>query len=389
MQRLKNYIFISIFLSGIAYSYFTATGLFAFRALSFAGLSFFYLFISMNFSLRIKELNKDFFSVNPISIYLLVVFIILIFSLTRTKIDYITLFFHPYAFPAFFLAVVALFVNKNSISFLSLVSSYMTKLIPLFTIIDLIIFKHPIMLVAGYSFLLFDFLTTTSTKRKLFIVLLLLAAINFFRLYDYRSGIIVITIFLLAFLSSRIFKLVRSKMLKFTFLVASFTLVYFLFFYFAEMFEYLTSSIKAETLSKTDSRSFLFIELFSDLKRADYAMGRGYLGTYYSPYFKEWLGDGGDSSQRFSVEIGFLQIILKGGLLLLITTILLFIKSIYFGIINYKPNSFKFLIAAWLLIEFAMLSVENFPSFGVHFFFIWILIGILNKPKRKFTPAFA
>ncbi|KAB1155786.1 hypothetical protein F6464_09690 [Flavobacterium luteum] len=190
--------------------------------------------------------------------------------------------------------------------------------------------------------------------------------------------------FLFTFLATKAFRLVKSKFLKFIFLVASFTLIYFLFFYFAEIFEYLTSSIKSETISKTDTRSFLFIELFSDMKGSDYILGRGYLGTYYSPYFKEWLGDGGDSSTRFSLEIGFLEIILKGGITMLVITLFVFMKYIYFGIINFKPNSFHFLTAAWLLLEFAMLSVENVPNFGVHFFFIWILIGILNKRKNNF-----
>lgn len=383
VQKLKNYIFISIFLSGIAYSYFTATGIFAFRALSFVGLSFFYLLIFIKYSIRLKELDRDFFAISPISLYLIIVFIILIFSLTRTKIDYITLFFHPYAFPAFFLAIVALFINKNSISFLSLISSYMCNIIPFITIFDLVVFNRSIFLVSCYSFFLFEFLMTKSTKRRVFITLLLLLSINLFRIYDYRSGIIVISMFLLVFFISKMFKLLESKFLKFTFLVSSFIFVYFLFFYFAEIFEYLTSSIKTETISKTDSRSFLFIELFSDLKGKDYILGRGYLGTYYSPYFKDWLGDGGDSSQRFSVEVGFLQIILKGGILFLLITLFVFMKSIYFGIMNFKPNNFHFLIATWLLIEFAMLSVENFPSFGVHFFFIWVSIGILNKKQKK------
>lgn len=355
-----------------------------FRTVSFVGLSFFYFFIFLHISRGIKELKKGSFSINPISIYLMTILIILFFSLSRDKIDYITLFFHPYAFPAFFLAVVALFVNKKSISFLSVVSQYMTNLIPLFTVLDLIVFKHPIFLFSSYSFFLFEFLTTRSAKRKLFISILLIATINVFRIYDNRSGIIIISMFLFAFLASKAFRLVKSKFLKFTFLVASFTLVYFLFFYFAEIFEYLTSSIKSETISKTDTRSFLFIELFSDMKGSDYILGRGYVGTYYSPYFKEWLGDGGDSATRFTVEIGFLDIILKGGLTMLVITLFVFMKYIYFGIINFKPNSFHFLIAAWLLLEFAMLSVENCPSFGVHFFFIWILIGILNKRKNKY-----
>jgi hypothetical protein len=382
MQKTIKYIFISIILSGIFYAYFNSSHLFIFRVLSFFGLSIFYILTFRYFSIRFKQSNKSIVSSKLISIYVIVLFILLIFSLIIKEVDFVTLFFHPYAFPAFFIAVVALLVNEKSLSILSVISRYMSNLIPLLTILDLLVFDIPILLVASYSFFFFDFLTTCNKKRKYYIILCLLIAIPILNFYDYRSGVIIIFLFLCGLIASNLLNFVRSKFLKFGFLIVSFVVIYFLFFYFTETFEYFTSIIKTDSISSTDSRSFLFTELFSDMKGSDYILGRGYLGTYFSPYFKEWQGEGGDYFQRFSVEVGFLQIILKGGLVLLFSTILVFIKSIYIGFIKFKPNTFKFLISIWLLIEFAMLSIENIPSFGVHFFFIWILIGILNNQSK-------
>lgn len=389
MQKIIKYIFISIILSGIFYAYFTTSHLFIFRVLSFFGLSIFYILTIRCFSIRFKQSNKSIVSSKLISIYISVLFILLMFSLIIKEVDFVTLFFHPYAFPAFFIAVVALLVNEKSLSVLSVISRYMSNLIPLITIVDLIVFDFPILLANSYSFLFFGYLTSTNTKRKYYIILCLLIAIPILNFYDYRSGVIIISLFLCGLIASNLFNFVRSKVLKFGFLIFSLTTVYFLFFYFTEIFEYFTSIIKTDSISTVDTRSFLFTELFSDMKDSDYILGRGYLGTYYSPYFKEWQGDTGDSFNRFTVEVGFLNIILKGGIILLIINILVFFKSIYIGFMNYKPNTFKFLISLWLFIEFAMLSIENMPSFGVHFFFIWILIGILNNQikNNKKTPV--
>lgn len=308
------------------------------------------------------------------------------FSLMVNNVDFIILFFHPYAFSAYLIAIVALLVSEKNFSFLALISRYMSNLIPLLTISDLLFFGHPILLLTSYNFFFFEYLTTTNKKRKYYIILCLLATILILKMVDYRAGAITVSLFLLGLIVSKIFKFVKSKIFKFGFLMLSFFFVYNLAVHFKETFEYITSSINSKSIDTTDDRSFLFEEIFIDMKGSDYILGRGYQGTYFSQYFKDWEGEGGDHFQRFSIEVGFLQYLLKGGFVLLGITIIVFVKSIYIGFIKYKPDSFKFLIAIWLFIEFTMLSIENVPSFGIKFFFIWILIGILNKqPKKPIT----
>lgn len=81
---------------------------------------------------------------------------------------------------------------------------------------------------------------------------------------------------------------------------------------------------------------------------------------------QEWQGDFGDSFNRFTIEIGFLQILLKGGFVLVITTVVIFIRAIYLGFYKMNSGSINFMLSVWLLIEFTMLSIENVPVFNIH-----------------------
>lgn len=357
--------------------------LFEFRILSFVFISVFYALIIVSYFFgNIKKINNR-FSINLLMVYLIIVIIILLFSIKFNEKDLVTLFLHPYTFLAYFIGVITFLLNKKSLSFIKLVSRYSTFLIPVMTVIDLLVFRAPIILVNCYSFLLFYMITAKRRKDKIFAVTLLLSCLPIFIIYDYRSGLLIISLLLCGLTVSRIFKSVQSKIIKFIFLISSLTCIYFLFFNFTEIFERVSSSINTDLINTNDTRSFLFLEFFTDLKGIDYILGRGYLGTYYSPYFAQWQGEKGDFYNRLTVEVGFLQLILKGGVILFGITIILFVRCVYNGIVNCKTNSFKFLIAIWLLIEFAMLSIENIPYFGVHYFFIWILIGILYEQKRK------
>jgi hypothetical protein len=214
---------------------------------------------------------------------------------------------------------------------------------------------------------------------------LLLCCIPIFAVYDYRSGILIISLLFLGFLMVKLFKFVLNVVVRYLFLITSLGLIYFLFFNFTEIFEFLSSQLAIKSVNNIDSRTFLFVDFFTDFKVADFYMGRGFLGTYFSPYFQEWQGDFGDSFNRFTIEIGFLQLLLKGGFVLVISTIFIFIRAIYLGFIRSKPGSVNFTLSVWLLIEFTMLSIENVPCFNIHFLLIWVVIGkmYLMKPRFK------
>tara|TARA_B110000902_G_C14293413_1_gene582108 strand:- start:7264 stop:8388 length:1125 start_codon:yes stop_codon:yes gene_type:complete len=366
-------------LSGISYAYYFETHNYLFRVISFINALLFFVFL-MFYTLRSlnqKTRNLD----RPLMLkwYIVVTFIIFLMSIKFTIDDLITLFFHPLSFGAFFIGVVTLLVNKTSLQFIIKMSRSVNNLIPIITIVDLLLFHYPILLISCQSFLLFEYCFTTR-KRKFFLLILMLLSLPFFLIYDYRSGVLLTFAFFLMLFSIYFFKIFRSKFIRAIFLVVSVILVYYVTFNFSEVFQFVTSVLTDNVINSTDTRSFLFLEFFNDFSSTEYLFGRGYLGTYYSSYFDIWEGD---SANRFIVEVGFLQLLFKGGIFLLGITILIFIKSIYNGLFKSNPENVSFLLSLWLIVEFAMFSVQNIPSFSPHFFIIWILIGILFQQKGK------
>ena len=49
----------------------------------------------------------------------------------------------------------------------------------------------------------------------------------------------------------------------------------------------LSNALKSNETMTTDTRTFLFVELFADMSPGEEIIGRGALGKYYSPYFAE------------------------------------------------------------------------------------------------------
>lgn len=79
-----------------------------------------------------------------------------------------------------------------------------------------------------------------------------------------------------------------------------------------------------------DTRSFIFYELSEDLTRNhEWIYGKGMLGVCYSPFFDSSTNPNADSAYRIGLEVGFLQYLLKGGLLYLSLIMLTFLGAIY------------------------------------------------------------
>jgi hypothetical protein len=385
MARILHFIFISILFAGITYAYYFKLNYFPIRIISSLGFGAFYFFIILYFSNRLKtgkSINKK---SKILLTYIFTTLIIFVMSFRLTEKDIITIMFHPIAFGAFFIGIVSFLITENSIVYLNKISIWINNAIVPMTTIDILIFKYPIFLIACHTFLLFEF-CFAKKRRALYLISCMIVSIPLFAIYDYRSGILLTLFFLVAVLSIYFFKFFQSKLIRYVFLTFSLGLIYFLSFNFTETYEALSALLKGDVVSKVDTRTFLFIEFFEDFKKSDFLFGKGYLGTYYSPFFQDWQGEGGDHYIRFVVEIGFLEILFKGGLVLLIVTLLTFISSIYVGFIKSKPGSIKFMMSIWLLIELGMFVIQNPPAFNPHFFIIWTLIGILNFEESTPIP---
>jgi len=143
-----------------------------------------------------------------------------------------------------------------------------------------------------------------------------------------------------------------------------------------------------------DSRTFLFTEMLDDLSFTEKIFGRGSLGTYYSPFFTkvlryfEHIGEywfALDNPTRITVEVGYLQMILKGGFLLLFLNFGIMLRAVYVAFFKSNNNFVKRL--GLFILALTLLSLISFrPAFTPTFILLWMSIGtVLNKKNRLMT----
>lgn len=141
-----------------------------------------------------------------------------------------------------------------------------------------------------------------------------------------------------------------------------------------------------------DSRTFVYNELFDDLSVNEQRFGKGSLGTYYSDFFERTRryyiisgkrGWAADVPDRITTEVGYLQMILKGGFVLMILNFLLMIYTSYLGLFK-SNNKITKRLALYVLI-LSILSLISFrPAFTPTFIILWMSIGfVLNKNNRS------
>ena len=134
----------------------------------------------------------------------------------------------------------------------------------------------------------------------------------------------------------------------------------------------------------TDTRTFLFEELYDDMSDKDLWLGRGAMGTYYSEYFNTLtqLGLGGDSETRSSNEVGYLEIILKGGYIMMFLYILILLPAAFLGIFRSRNVISKicgFFILAYLIVW----CVSYYPVYSAEYILLWMAAGTVMSAKNR------
>ncbi|WP_299062901.1 hypothetical protein [uncultured Polaribacter sp.] len=151
------------------------------------------------------------------------------------------------------------------------------------------------------------------------------------------------------------------------------------------------SGIVATYMKYQDTRTFLFREVMQELSFSEKIFGRGSLGTYYSHFFehtrrytinilkKPWWGD---VPTRITVEVGYLQMILKGGFIMFILQITTYFYAIYLAVFK-SNNTFIKRLGYYVLTITVVSLVEFRPSFTPTFILLWVSIGtVFNKKYR-------
>jgi len=145
-------------------------------------------------------------------------------------------------------------------------------------------------------------------------------------------------------------------------------------------FEKYLSGTSDDNLS-TDTRTFLYLELFQDLvENQRFLIGKGATGKYYSEYFSSFEGD---SSSRINVEVGVLSILLKGGLISVTLHLGIMILSIFYAFFRSK-NLYVIGAGFTILIHTVLLFIENIVIYNTYNILIWSFVGIcLSKEVRN------
>ncbi|MBX9189798.1 hypothetical protein HCG69_17250 [Bacteroides sp. K03] len=141
--------------------------------------------------------------------------------------------------------------------------------------------------------------------------------------------------------------------------------------------------------AKEDTREDVFLAFAIDMANPkDLILGRGVFGQYYCPGVDKDENDE-YNDYRNDIECGYLQIILKGGLIYLILYLLIFIIAIYKGLKS--SNQLSKGCAYILIIQLIDLAPFGLHAFNTKTFMIWLAVAIcldLNISKMKDSEIF-
>jgi len=132
-----------------------------------------------------------------------------------------------------------------------------------------------------------------------------------------------------------------------------------------------------------DTRTGVEIYFYDDMKINDWIFGKGITGEYFCPNIEEDQV----SNYRNVIETGYLQVILKGGLISLSLLLLIIMPAFSKGVF-FSKNLLSKAAGVWILIFTMSLYPATPVSFNLNYLLVWISVGICYSSKfRKMTDA--
>ena len=230
-------------------------------------------------------------------------------------------------------------------------------------------------------------------QKRIYAIILVCLGLLLSEVSDSRTIILRILMFSTLFVSLNLFK--KYSSLKILVILGMCFFIYEVLTDLQTFIDLFVSRTGAKKFDDADTRTFLYQELFSDMKTHELVTGRGFLGTYFSPYFLDQMSQGisdGDSFIRGAIEVGFLQMVLKGGFIYYILYIYPLVLSCHRGLSYFRHNKLSYAISIIILTELLIMFIENIPSFGFPFFLLFFLAGFsyrkaadINTPEYNTT----
>jgi hypothetical protein len=135
--------------------------------------------------------------------------------------------------------------------------------------------------------------------------------------------------------------------------------------------------------NKMDKDTRIGVEIFfyQSMTLKDWIIGRGIDGKYYCPGFDV----GSYSNYRTVIEADYLQIILKGGTVMLGLLMLMAIPAFFKGFFRSR-NIFSKAAALWVLFWILDLYPSTVTTFTLNYILVWISVGIcFSKEIRNLS----
>ncbi len=347
--------------------------------------AFLYLSIWQMISLYLTFANREIELPAAFRVYsfFYITFIVLnlIASLFSPNFNIITLIINPYAllstFPIFAFGIGYLSPKNDIVKALAV--ACITFLFAFF----IPQYSNP-MYYAGYvctGAIIPAFIFALHTKKyTLFYFLLLPLACVYSHISDYRIITLKVLIFLGLFAGLNLFK--KNAFVKFTILSITTFVIIQVVTNFEEFLNFFQKLFNLSNVYASDTRTFLYEELFDDLKGIELVVGRGFLGSYFSKYFLELSmlhHTYADSFDRFSVEVGFLELILKGGFIYVAFYFLPLLYTAIKTLLTRQYDALTFNLGIYIFVEMLAMFIENIPFFNFEFFMLFFICGFLYR----------
>jgi hypothetical protein len=218
-----------------------------------------------------------------------------------------------------------------------------------------------------------------STKRKL-IAIATIVLILLFAIVRARRGLILMTSGVI--LMSYVQYLVNSKK-KILIFYSTILLITLGSLYAASIYNIKSNRIFSFIAERGDEDTRTGVELYfyADMKPLDWTIGRGIAGKYYCPNIEE----DAVSNYRSVIETGYLQIVLKGGLISLLLLLLITIPAIFKGIF-YSKNMLSKAAGIWIFLALTSLYPATVDTFSMRYLLVWISVGICYSKEIRNIP---
>jgi hypothetical protein len=129
---------------------------------------------------------------------------------------------------------------------------------------------------------------------------------------------------------------------------------------------------------EVDTRTVVEDYFYDDLKKKDWIIGKGINGEYFCPDIEEDQS----TDYRDYIETGYLQIILKGGLVRLVLFLIISFPAAILGLF-FSKNILSKASAIWIIVSIISLYPATVESFNLQYLIVWISIVICYSKSLR------